>query len=314
MLRKLPVAVAVVTLAIVGGLIPDAAHAELTISRNEGRAKVTFDTFGTGFPGASDEETFGPFGGVAVAELGAFGQLRAAQTGSGLNAVTALSRPSDIPSFAVRAETQFDVTVDTTESRERVVFDFLVNGGELRLFDPRGSFRGLSASVGVTIFTIGASDVSGFLWGWTTTLRDNGGVLASEVTIFADPLGLGQPALSAITVSGGEALVSIAPFSASVDLGEILRGLGADLIYEMSATVSGPGLNLTGGEATLGDPLNLGGDPGSVISFRAGGPGGQVPGPPALILVVLGALAGVAVARRRHRASADEHVSTPGRG
>src|SRR5262245_38153441 len=114
MLRKLPVVAAVLTLSLAGWPMPDAAHGEVTIVRNEGSAKASFEAFGSSFPPALDEETFGPFGGAAVAELGAFGRIRAAQTGSGLNAVTALSRPSDIPAFLARADTDFDVTVEVT--------------------------------------------------------------------------------------------------------------------------------------------------------------------------------------------------------
>ena len=283
----------------------------LTLTRSEGSATATADFFGTSFPPSAAQETFGPFGGVAVAEVTAFGQTRAAQTGSGLNAVTTRGRLGDIPNFSFRAQTDIDQQVrNEGTAGDNVVFDYLINGGELRLFDPIGSFNGLEATVAVSIFAI-SPGASGFLWDWGVTLHKVNGVLTASVHGFApifdflDPLGLGQPAVSAITVEDGEAVVSIAPFTASIDLGELAPTGTALVSYTMFAALSGPGLNATGGEATLGDPFNLAGDPGSVISFRGlDGDTPAVPEPPVapLAAFVLAALLAIGRKTRRFKA------------
>jgi hypothetical protein len=222
-----------------------------------------------------DSETFGPFGGVAVAEVLAFGRARAAQTGSGLNAVTTLARPSDISSFLANAQTEIDMDVANTGlASEDLHFEYLINGGELRLFGRNGSFDGLQATAAVNIFTLGASGFSGFLWDWGVTLR--GTATSAEVLVhgfapifpFSDPLGLGQPVISSVTITGNEASVSIAPFTGVAELGQINPTQSALINYTMYSELSGPGLNNTGGEATIGDPFNLTGDAGTVLSIR----------------------------------------------
>ena len=97
------------------------------------------------------------------------------QTGSGLNAVNAEGRFGDIPEFALRAETQIDQGVGNTGgTSETLAFQYVINGGELRLLSPSGSFDGLAATVGVSIFVL-APDFSGFLWEWGATLRGEAG-------------------------------------------------------------------------------------------------------------------------------------------
>ena len=248
---------------------------------------MSTELFGTGLPGLTDEELFGPFGGIAVAEIG---RNRAVQVGSGLNAVNVQARLSDIDAFRFEARTEIDWTVENDSAQpEDLIFQFTINGGELRLFDQSGSFfgPGLLATVGVSIFTLGA-DVSGFLWWWNVRLlATNRGVVVAEEDIFADPLGLGSPALSAVTVSNSEAVVSIAPFTATVNLGPIVKSqLPVTIEYDMSAAVSGSALNLAGGQATIGDPFNLQGNPGSVLAIN-GQPPGTVPEPSALALTGL---------------------------
>lgn len=287
MLTTMMLAIAICALA----LSPSSTHA-LTLFRSEGSATATADFFGTSFPPRAAQETFGPFGGAAVAEVTAFGRTRAAQTGSGLNAVSTTGRLGDIPSFAFRAQTEIDQQVQNDgTSNDAVIFDYLINGGELRLFDPIGLFNGLEATVGVSIFVIGPGP-SGFLWEWGVTLHKVSGVLTTTVHGFApifdflDPLGLGQPVVSAITVDDGEVVASIAPFTASIDLGTLAPGGTALVSYTMFAALRGPGLNATGGEATLGDPSNLGSEPGAIISFRGlDGETAAVPEPPIAPLV-----------------------------
>jgi hypothetical protein len=117
-------------------------------------------------------------------------------------------------------------------------------------------------------------DFSGTLWEWGATLRGEAGsvVAASHgfapILDFHDPLNLGMPRLSPVSVAGGEAVLSIAPFTGFADLGILEQGsLPPSITYDMYASVSGPGLNNTGGEASLGDPFDLSGSPGSAISI-----------------------------------------------
>jgi hypothetical protein len=242
----------------------------ITITRNEGGARASGDFFGTSLPPVRDEQTFGPFGGVAVAEVG---RTRAAQTGSGLNAVNAEARLSDVPSFVFRAETDIELAVENSGSVfEDLAFDYLINGGELRLFSGNGNFDGLASTVAVSIFTI-APDFSGFLWDWGVTLRGVGASVVAEVHGFApifsfnDPLSLGMPAISGITVNDTEAILSIAPFNAFVDLGALSSGGTGLVSYSMYAETGGSALNLAGGKATIGDPFDFTGSPGSIISI-----------------------------------------------
>ena len=261
--------VLVVLLASLGGLVQPVAAA-LTLTEVNGSATASVMFFGAGLSSASDSESFGPFGGAAVAELG---RTRAVQTGSGLNAVNAEGRFGDIPEFALRAETQIDQLVrNTGAASEALAFQYVINGGELRLLSPSGSFDGLAATVGVSIFVI-APSFGGFLWEWGATLRGEAGSVVAESHGFApifdfdDPLSLGMPGLSAVRVAGGEAVLSIAPFTGLADLGIMERGSVSLITYDMYARVSGPGLSNTGGEASLGDPFDLSGSPGSAISI-----------------------------------------------
>jgi hypothetical protein len=236
-----------------------------------------------------DEQRFGPNGGAAVAQVGG---VRAAQTGSGLNAVTAPARLSDLSFFDFRAATEFDVTVRNDGPEAPLLFQFTINGGELRLFNSRGNFEALQANLSVTIFTIGAP-FSGFLWTWGLSLRFDpfGGGLVAETNFLNDPLGLGFPTLSPISVTGDEAVISIAPFTGNADLGAVRGNQNVNLSYSMSGSVSGRAIDLAGGEATIGDPFDLSGDPGSVIAI----PGvvlepapAVVPEPATLALTALG--------------------------
>lgn len=271
------------------GALHQPAYAALELRQSSGSATASVDFFGTSLPSATDTESFGPFGGVATAEVG---RTRAVQTGSGLNAVNAEGRLSDIPGFALRAETRIDQrVVNSGSTAEAVAFQYLINGGELRLFSPSGSFDGLEATVGVSIFTLGASDFSGSLWRWGVTLYGSEGSLEAQVhgfdriLDFDDPLGLGMPGLSAITVASGEAVLSIASFTALAELGDLGPGASALFAYDMYSSVSGPGLNATGGVANVGDPFNFAADPGSVISIPGALP---VPEPHAWVLLLLG--------------------------
>jgi hypothetical protein len=189
--------------------------------------------------------------------------------------------------------------VNTGAISETLAFQYLINGGELRLLSPSGSFEGLAATVGVSIFVL-AADFSGFLWEWGATLHGTGGSVIVETHGFAplfdfhDPLNLGMPDLSAVDVAGGEAVVSIAPFTGVADLGVVTPGSGPDVItYTMFASISGPGLNNTGGHASLGDPFDLTGTSGSAISILGTLP---IPEPGSWVLVLLGLAAIIASA------------------
>jgi hypothetical protein len=153
----------------------------------------------------------------------------------------------------------------------------------------------------VSIFVL-APDFSGFLWEWGATLRGAGGSAFAEVHGFAplfdfhDPLDLGMPELSAVNVAGGEAVLSIAPFTGIAELGVMARGSGSVITYSMYASVSGPGLSNTGGEASLGDPFDLTGHPGSAISIPGALP---VPEPASWVLLLLGLATLLAIARSK---------------
>jgi hypothetical protein len=288
-------------LALFSALAASAASADPILTGSSGRARVTLDFFGAGLPSQIAEQTFEPFGGAAVAEVG---RNRAVQTGAGLNAVNVEGRLSDVPGFQFRAETDIDWRIENTGSdAQDLIFDYTINGGQLRLFDPSGSFQDLRSTVGVSIFTIG-TDFSGFLWEWGVSLHGTSpGVVEAEVHGFShifdfdDPLGLGSPVVSAVTISGDEAVVSIAPFTATVNLGRMNPGDSSSISYSMFGQVSGPALRFSGGSATVGDPFNLQGAPGSVLSFKGGT--ATVPEPSSLAL--LGA--GLAVLLRRSRAA-----------
>jgi hypothetical protein len=289
-----------VILATLNGL-SQPVGAALVLTEVSGSAEVSVQFFGTSLPPASDAESFGPLGGVAVAEVG---RTRAAQTGSGLNAVAAEGRFDDVPSFELLAATEIDQTVGNTgPGSEALAFQYLINGGELRLFNRGGSFEGLVATVAVSIFVL-APDFGGILWDWGATLRGSGGTAVAEIHGFApifelnDPLNLGIPTLSAVTISGSEAVLSIAPFLAFADLGALGPGGNALISYSMYASVSGPALNGGGGKASLGDPFDFTGNPGSVISI----PGAAaIPEPKSWALLLLGTAALLASARRlRH--------------
>ena len=287
-------------LALAGGVLfailctvpASPASADPVLVGSAGSARVRLDFFGTGLPSRIEEETFGPFGGAAVAEVG---RNRAVQTGSGINAVNVEARLSDIPEFLFRADTDIDWDIENTGADARdLTFDYTINGGQLRLFDPTGSFHELESTVGVSIFTL-APDFSGFLWEWGVTLRGvSPGVVETEVHGFAtifpfdDPLGLGSPTVSAVSVSATEAVVSIAPFTATVHLGEMGPGSVARISYSMFGQVSGPSLRDAGASATVGDPFDLSGTPGSVLSFNGGA---AVPEPSIVVLTGLGVAA-----------------------
>ena len=292
-------AILVLALASIGGFAQPVGAA-LMLTEVSGSATASASFFRTSFPpSVSDTAVFGPFGGAAVAEVG---RTRAVQTGSGLNAVNAEGVFDDVPEFAVRAETEIDQRVGNPgASSEALAFQYVINGGELRLFNPSGSFDDLEATVKISIFVI-APDFSGFLWEWGATLRGSGGSAVAEfhgfaaIFDFADPLGLGMPVLSAVTVAGSEAVLSIAPFTGFADLGVITPRSGSVITYSMYASVSGPALNGGGGEASLGDPFDFTGNPGSTISI----PGAVlVPEPESWTVVLFGLAALLAHARRR---------------
>lgn len=276
------------------------ASADPVLIGSSGSARVTLDFFGAGLPSRTDEETFGPSGGAAVAEVG---RNRAVQTGTGINAVNVEARLSDVPEFLFRADTDIAWNIENTGPDLRdLTFDYTINGGRLRLFDPTGSFHELESTVAVSIFTI-APDFGGFLWEWGVTLRGTApGVVATQVHGFAtifpfdDPLGLGSPTVSAVSVSATEAVVSIAPFTATVHLGEMEPGARASIIYSMFGQVSGPSLRDAGASATVGDPFNLAGTPGSVLSFNGAA---AVPEPSVVVLTGLGVAALVRRMRSR---------------
>ena len=241
--------------------------AAFAITDNSGSAFAETTYTVSWLPGQREQRTFGPGGGAAVAHVtDPFSRARAAQTGYGLNAVTAEARVGDVPSFFHSAGTSFDVTVrnDDAVTSDPLIFEYHLNGGQLALFG--GSFDGMVAGVSVSIFTI-APGRSGFLWSWALSLRGQGGQVTTSVDFLLDPLGFGVPALSPITIANNEATVSIAPFTAVADLGRLAPGGTAFITYDMGADIGGFGFNSTGGKATLGDPLNLDGDPGSSIGF-----------------------------------------------
>jgi hypothetical protein len=292
-------AILVLVLACLGGTV-QTVDASLVLTEVSGDAMASVNFFGTSLPSASDSASFGPFGGAAVAEVG---RTRAVQTGSGLNAVSAEGVLDDIPSFDLRAQTSIDQTVrNVGPLSEALAFQYVINGGELRLFNPRGSFEGLAATAAVSIFVI-APGFSGFLWDWGVTLRGSGSSVAAEIHGFApifdfeDPLGLGMPDVSEVTVAGNEAVLSIAPFTGFADLGQMGAGSMSLINYSMYASVSGPALNGAGGEASLGDPFDIMGSPGSMISIPGAVP---VPEPELWMMMLLGLAGVLGAVRKRH--------------
>ena|SRR5688572_1026853 len=97
-------------------------------------SRVALNVFGAGLPPRTDEETFAPFGGAAVGEVG---RNRAVQTGAGIKAVNVAARLSDVPEFLFRADTDIGWDIENTGSdAQDLTFDYTINGGRLRLFDP----------------------------------------------------------------------------------------------------------------------------------------------------------------------------------
>jgi hypothetical protein len=307
--RRCPAAAALaLLLAVAPGVSPAPAGAQLVVLQNTGRAEAELTYGGMFPPGRTDTRSFGPFGGAAVAEAtDVFGRrTRAVQTGYGLNAAATEARLGDVPFFAYRADTDFEVRVGNGGARsgEDLFFEYVLNGGELRLRAPGGNFDGLVATVGSTIFVL-APGFSGFLWSWQLELRGSGSqVTATESQIFGDPLGLGTPVFSAITRTADEAIVSIGSFHGAADLGVLGRQSEAVITYDMFATIAGRGLNLTGGRASLGDPFDVEGSPGSALSIRGLAslqPTAAVPEPATLALVALGlGILGAVGTGRRH--------------
>jgi hypothetical protein len=239
------------------------------------------------------------------------------QTGSGINAVNAEGRLDDIRSFSLDATTDIEqIVTNTGNSTEDLSFHFLINGGELALFSPSGNFDLLRASVTVQIFGIGShSGPSGFLWWWMATLE--GDPFTGQVTLsselVSDDLGLGAPAISAIEIENGEASVGIAAFPAVIDLGTLDSNNNSTTVsYHMSASVSGPGLNRQGGRASLGDPFDITGNPGSIISIPGASPVSAVPEPASWSLLLMGAAIFLGLPGRLRRTARSEITSGGG--
>jgi hypothetical protein len=272
-------------------LIVAPASAQLTLTNNSGQATAETQYGAGSFLSPQTVTTsFGPDGGVALSHLDLrnFGQVRAVQTGIGLNAVSVDARLGDIPSFYWSGQTSYDVEVKNTGfSTSSVDFEFHLNGGRLGLYDPTGLFNGLAASVDVSIFAI-SPGFSGFLWSWTLTLRGSQGQVTPSVDFLIDPLGFGVPDLGALTIANGEAFIDIAAFTAAVDLGPLAAGHTAFVTYDMSAAVFGLGFNATGGVARLGDPFSASGDYGAGI--RIGAVPAAVSEPPVFALLFGGIL------------------------
>jgi len=281
------------------------AAGDLTLTNNSGTATVeTHYGPGSFLSPQTVTDTFGPSGGVAFAELDmrSFGRTRGVQTGDGLNAVGVDARlGGDIPSFGWSASTNYEVNVaETGPGSTSLDFEYHLNGGQLKLYDPNEDFTGLVASARVSIFT-SSPGFDGILWSWHLTLRGFGGVVTPTVDFLIDPLGFGVPAASAVTISGGEASLDIDSFTASANLGVIDDTSFAFVKYDMESTVTGVGFNATGGRAVLGDPFHPTGNYGAALTFAGATTAGGVPEPSALALVLAGVALIPAFARVRRR-------------
>jgi hypothetical protein len=269
--RRTPRASATLLLLLAPALAatPAPADGQFVVRANSGSAFADAQSSETWFPPQRNEGFYGPNGGAAVGELDlrSFGHLRGVQTDYGLNAIRVEGHPSDMRSFTFSAGTTIDLTVENAgpATSDPLVFEYTINGGQLRLSAPGGSFDGLIASVSVSIFTI-APGQSGFLWSWTQSLRGQGGSVNTSTDFFLDPLGFGTPAMSPITFAGDEAFVDIGAFHRSADLGRLSPRGTAFITYDMNANVAGPGFG-PGGVAALGDPSNLNGSPGSTLAI-----------------------------------------------
>jgi hypothetical protein len=284
-------------------LLPVALNAQFTLKNNSGSARVR-TSYGPGSFLNPDSviTTFGPQGGAAVSDLNMrnFGRMRAVQTGIGLNAVFVDAMLSDLPFFDWSANTKYEVEVaQAGQSRQSLDFQYHLNGGQLALRDPTGSFDGLVSTVGVSIFAI-SPGFSGFLWSWQLSLRGTQGVVTPNVDFLIDPLGFGVPVLSSVSILNGVATIDIGSFTAGANLGILSGGSTAFVTYDMDGAVAGIGLSSQGGIARLGDPFNTSGDYGAGISFSAT-PVSATPEPSATLLVASGliGLGGLGRTRRR---------------
>lgn len=279
------------------------AFAGLILLENSGKATVDASFTGTSFPNRHDETSYGPLGGAAVADINfQFGRLRAVQLDLGLNAVRVEGRVADIPFFNYAASTRIDLAVGNTGVATPLDFEYTINGGQLVLRGRNGSFDGLVAQVGVSIFTI-APGFGGFLWSWTQSLRGSGSGATTSIDFLIDPLNFGTPTVSPITINGNEAVMDIASFHVNQNLGTLSQGSSpAFITYDMNASLSGPGLSNTGGIAALGDPFGVTANPGSIIAIPGLGVVGPAPVPEPstlhLLAVALGLLTLTPVANR----------------
>jgi hypothetical protein len=307
--RTLSAYVAPAAVVLTALATPDAGVAQFVVTANSGSAFADAQSSETWFPPQRNERFYGPLGGAAVGELDLrnFGHLRGVQTDYGLNAVRVEGHPGDMRSFSFGAGTKIDLTVENAApiTSGPLIFEYTINGGQLRLNSAGGSFDGLIASVSVSIFTI-APGRSGFLWSWTQSLRGQSGSVNTSTDFFLDPLGFGMPAMSPITRVGDEAFIDIGAFHRSADLGRLSPGGTAFITYDMDAHVSGPGFG-PGGVAALGDPFNLNGAPGSILAIPGASlvPGVTAAPEPATLGLTAVGLTALALARRRRRQGTD---------
>jgi hypothetical protein len=78
----------------------------------------------------------------ADVDVGAFGFMRGVQLGSGLNAVSAEGRVGDISYFDFSAGTKINATIQNDGPfYPPLIFDYHLNGGELRLYESLESVR-----------------------------------------------------------------------------------------------------------------------------------------------------------------------------